>query len=65
MTKVETISNRVAFLFKQMRSLSNEDYEKVILNIELLKKQNFIQKFKREEMSLFEYKTFKELIISK
>ncbi len=63
MSKVETISNRLENVFKQMRGLSNEEYEKIILNIELLKKKYYLPKFKKEEMNLFEYKTFKGFVL--
>lgn len=62
MSKVETISNRLEYIFKQMRGLSNEEYEKVVLNMELLKKQYYIPKFKKKNMKLFEHISFKDFI---
>lgn len=65
MSKVETITNRLEYIFKNMRGLSNEEYEKVVLNIELLKKQYYIPKYKKKNIKLFERKSFKNFIASK
>lgn len=62
--KVESITIKIESIFKQIKTLDNEEYEKVILNIQLLKKKYFSSKFKKESLSLFEM-SFKNFIDSK
>lgn len=61
MSKVIKITSRLDTIFKQIATLSNEDYNKVVFNIELLKKKYFKSKFK-DKTTLYESKTFKDLI---
>lgn len=58
---VESISIKLESIFKQMKTLDSEEYEKIVLNIELLKKRYFSSKFKKDSMSLFE-KKFKNFL---
>lgn len=61
MNKVESITSKLRSLFRQMKTLDNEEYEKVVMNIELLKKHYFSSKFQRRDADLLEGK-FRDLI---
>ena len=62
MNRVETITSKLDTIFKQVSGLSSEEYERVIFNIEILKKRYFQSKFKHSKTNLYESKTFKEFI---
>lgn len=62
MSKVETITKRFESLFKKCNSLDVDEYEKVMFNIELLKKRYFNSKHKRKSNKLFEGISFREFI---
>lgn len=64
MSQVENITQRFELLFKRCYGLNNSQYEKVMMNVELLKKKYFNSKFRKKDKKLFEHKTFKELILS-
>lgn len=62
MSKVKSITTRFEQIFKQCKGLDNSNYEKVIMNVELLKKKYFNLKFKKNDKDLFEVKSFSEFI---
>lgn len=62
MTKVDKITSKLESTFKTLNSLSSEDYNKVMFNIELLKKKYFKKRFKDTNTTLYEAKTFKAFI---
>ena len=57
-----SINSKLENIFKQTRALNVDEYEKVILNIELLKKKYFNTKFKKSKTKLFECKSFNQII---
>ncbi len=64
MSNVRNITNRFESLFKRCKSLSNSEYEEVIMNIELLKKLYFNPSFIKKNRDLFEEKmTFKQWLL--
>ena len=65
MNKVTNITKKIDSIFKQLKSFEIEDYEKVLFNIEILKKKHCIKKFKNNDTSLFEHKSFKSFINDK
>ena len=58
---IHSINKKLESTFKQMRSLSNKDYEKVLFNMELLKKKYTLSKFRNSNRNLFEM-SFRELL---
>mgnify|MGYP005995634697 CR=1 FL=1 len=62
MNKVNNITKKLDSIFKQVRNFEKEEYEKILFNIELLKKKHYMKKFKKTETRLFENKSFKNLI---
>lgn len=62
MAQVKTITSKLETIFKSLNSLSSTDYNKVIFNIELLKKHHFKKRFKNAHTTLYEAKTFKAFI---
>ena len=59
---VENISKKLEIVFTQMKNLSTGDYEKVIFNIELMKKKKFLSRFRKSDRKLFEG-SFKEYLL--
>ena len=65
MSRVESITNKLETIFKQLKSCDTDEYEKVIMNIELLKKKHFITKFRNSTTKLLETPSFRDLLIYK
>ncbi len=64
MSTVKNITNSLESIFKRCKSLSNSEYEEVIMNIELLKKLYFNPSFIKKNRDLFEERvTFKQLLL--